>query len=827
MGVYQDPTEEGRTFYATDREPTTNLPFQLWHITGLDNNSKPHPLYVKKSDFAKAHGMPEDFVANDGPGSGSGGSFLGSDMRAAYYGGTALTGTGQNIGLFELAGSDLVDLTTYYSNVGQTEPYTPTLVSTGGYATTCVYGSGGSSGCDDIEQNIDMQQAMGMAPGSNMLYMYVCGAVKANGSGNFSDSACISAMVTTTAAPLSKQIGCSWGWSPADTSTLDPYFEQMASQGQNFFVASGDSAKWSSSNTAWPADDANVVAVGGTDLTTVSAGGAWKSETAWSSSGGGNSTSSIPIPSWQTPVDGCSSCSKTLRNGPDVAAMADCDFYYCGDQKSCGTGLCGTSFAAPMWAGYLALANQQAAANGESIGYINPIIYPQAELGGTTYSNLFHDITTVSCGDASGTGYDLCTGWGTPNGIGLINLLAPSGLTSQTISVTTAPPSSATYNSTFGVAATASSGLAVAITTSGSCSGSGTSSATITMTSGTGTCSVIFNQAGNATYAAAPTVTDTTTATTASQTISFTTNAPSSAGYNSQFTVAATATSGLAVTYTSSGSCTNSGATYTMTSSTGTCSVIANQAGNSNYSAAPTVTQTVNATSASQTISFTTNAPSSAAYNSQFTVAATATSGLAVSFTSSGSCTNSGATYTMTSGTGTCSVIANQAGNSNYSAAPTVTQTVNATSASQTISFTTNAPSSAAYNSQFTVAATATSGLAVSFTSSGSCTNSGATYTMTSGTGTCSVIANQAGNSNYAAAPTSRRPPPRPRPARRSRSPRTRRPRRPITAVHGCGHGHLRLGSQLHQFGLLYQLGRHLHHDQRCRHLLGDRQPIR
>ena len=51
LGVYQDPTED-RTFYSPDREPTVNLPFPLWHITGLDNNSKPHPLYVKKSDYA-------------------------------------------------------------------------------------------------------------------------------------------------------------------------------------------------------------------------------------------------------------------------------------------------------------------------------------------------------------------------------------------------------------------------------------------------------------------------------------------------------------------------------------------------------------------------------------------------------------------------------------------------------------------------------------------------------------------------------------------------------------------------------------------------------
>jgi len=84
--------------------------------------------------------------------------------------------------------------------------------------------------------------------------------------------------------------------------------------------------------------------------------------------------------------------------------------------------------------------------------------------------------------------------------------------TPQTITVTTPAPASAVYNSTFGVAATASSSLPVAITTSGSCSGSGTSSATITMTSGTGTCTVHYNQAGGGSYAAAPEVTENTSA---------------------------------------------------------------------------------------------------------------------------------------------------------------------------------------------------------------------------------------------------------------------------------------------------------------------------
>jgi MBG domain (YGX type)/Bacterial lectin/PASTA domain len=324
---------------------------------------------------------------------------------------------------------------------------------------------------------------------------------------------------------------------------------------------------------------------------------------------------------------------------------------------------------------------------------------------------------------------------------------------SQTITITpSSVPASAAYKSTFTVAATASSGLGVTFTSSGACGNSGS---TYTITSGSGTCSVIANQAGNSNFTAAPQVIKTVSATKASQTISFTVAPPATAAYKTNFTVTATASSALGVTYTSSGACSNSGATYTMTSGTGSCSVIVNQAGNSNYAAATQITQNVTATQAAQTIAFTTNAPASAAYKSTFKVAATGgASGNAVTFTSSGACSNSGATYTMTSGTGSCSVIANQAGNSNYAAASPVTETVTASLVAQAISFTTNPPASANLNTSFTVAATGGgSGIAVTFTSSGSCTNSGAKYTITSATGTCSVIANQAGNSNYAAAP--------------------------------------------------------------------------
>jgi subtilase family serine protease len=428
MGNYQHPTEN-RTFYAPDREPTATLPFPLWHISGLDNYSIPHPLFVKRSDYAKAHGIaPEAVVSHATTGSGPSASFLGSDMRAAYYGGTSLTGAGQNLGLFEFAGTDLADLTTYFKNVGQTNNVPITLLSTDGTSTSCVDSTAGGK-CDDSEQTLDMTQAIGMAPGLASLVMYI-GAT---------DTAIISAM--TTHNPLPTTIGCSWGWTPADPTTLDPYFQKMAAQGQNFFAASGDSSTWSSSNEAWPADDANVVSVGGTDLITAGAAGAWQSETGWTDSGGGISPDGIAIPTWQQlpgVINSSNQGSTTLRNGPDVSANANFTFYVCGDQTTCTANeYGGTSFAAPMWAAYVALVNQQLALNGEPpVGFINPTIYAQNVT--SSYATNFHDITSGTSGSYSAAvGYDLVTGWGTPN-TGLINAL--SSVTTTTAFTISASP---------------------------------------------------------------------------------------------------------------------------------------------------------------------------------------------------------------------------------------------------------------------------------------------------------------------------------------------------------------------------------------------------
>ena len=396
MGTYQHPTEN-RTFFAPDREPTTNLPFALWHISGLDNFSIPRPALVRRDD-SKPHSLA---VTGSCPGA----SFCGSDMRAAYYGGTKLTGKGQSVGLLEYVGTDLADLATYYTNAHQTNNVPITLKSVDGTPTQCL----ASQNCDDTEQTLDMTQALGMAPGLASLVMYI----------GSTDAALFNGMAT--ANPLNYNLSCSWYWRPADPTVDDPYFKEFAAQGQTLFDAAGDSRSWQIGGSIWPADDAWVVSVGGTDLTTTGAGGAWKTETTWFDTGGGISPNNIPIPSWQKKAAaGCASCSQTLRNGPDVAANSNFTFYVCADQTTCTSNVYGgTSFAAPMWAGWLALANQaQAAAGKKPLGFINPQLYI---LGlSSKYGADMHDITLGSNGYSATVGYDLATGFGSPKAGGLI-----------------------------------------------------------------------------------------------------------------------------------------------------------------------------------------------------------------------------------------------------------------------------------------------------------------------------------------------------------------------------------------------------------------------
>jgi xanthomonalisin len=258
---------------------------------------------------------------------------------------------------------------------------------------------GGTSGacpgdCDDGEEAVDIQQIISMAPGASVLIVYE------DTSGN-ADIDIFNAYATDN---IAKQMSFSFGIGDGNAASDEQEFAEFHAQGQNFFVASGDEGA-NLGDGGWPGFSQNVTDVGGTDLTTASAGGAWSSETGWVGSGTGwcdSSNSVTPcyqspydaIPSYQAPVITSQNGGSTkYRNLPDISAEANTDNFWC-SSGTCQGGIGGTSLAAPRWAGFLALVNEQAATNGETVGFLNPLVYTIGQ--GSGYDTAFHDITTGS-----------------------------------------------------------------------------------------------------------------------------------------------------------------------------------------------------------------------------------------------------------------------------------------------------------------------------------------------------------------------------------------------------------------------------------------------
>ena len=387
LNLYKHPTQN-RTFMAPDREPTLGLNVPVLSITGLNTYVLPYPKLV----IGKPAG---------GTGSGPGGQYLGSDMRAAYFGtGTKLTGKGQSLGLMELEGYIPSDIPLYFTTFNQPLNVAVNGISVDGTPVDC-------GQCDDGEQALDIEYSISMAPGMKQVQVYVASDPVAIEEAMASDN-------------TSKQLSTSWGYNE-DFAVEDPIYQEMAAQGQSWFTASGDYVTLQRSGP-WPEEDANIIAVGGTDLVTTGPGGAWQSEPGWADSASGPSVdTTIKIEPYQLPyINRKNNGSKKLRNVSDVSANSDTDMELCAD-GGCGGGAGGTSFASPMWAGFAALANQEAAKEGKpTIGFINPTLYPAYQLD----RGMTHDII----GNASGQypavkGYDLVGGLGSPRGMKTIKAL--------------------------------------------------------------------------------------------------------------------------------------------------------------------------------------------------------------------------------------------------------------------------------------------------------------------------------------------------------------------------------------------------------------------
>ncbi len=406
---YRHPGE-GRNFFAPDTDPTIETNVPILHIAGLDNYVVPRRL----GGALKITPLETNTITDYATGSSPGGFFMGSDFRNAYVPGVTNTGAGQYIAIVDVGGPYYpLDVYMYQTNAGLSTNIVVTNIITTftSYWTNALTGSS----TDEGEEVLDIDMAMSMAPDAVIL----------NYEGEAHD-----VFNQIAVDNLAKQMTLSYGF--GIDSIIQQIFQQFVAQGQAMSQASGDGGADLDGGTGLTGAPYSTI-VGGVSLTTSGTNGPWLSDPTWGGSGGGISGWGIPF--WQQGINMATNLGSTsYRNYPDVAMPADNIFtVYKNGTVVGGTG--GTSAASPLWAGFMALVNQQAATQGNpAVGFINPAIYAIGKGPRTIYTNCFHDITAGNTFNnhnplryAACPGYDLCTGWGTPTGSNTINALVGVG----------------------------------------------------------------------------------------------------------------------------------------------------------------------------------------------------------------------------------------------------------------------------------------------------------------------------------------------------------------------------------------------------------------
>jgi kumamolisin len=402
---YKDTAGSSSLFApAYELQVPTGLAIQAVH--GLQSS------VLRHGHLAQADG------ARNGTGSGSGGGFAPADLKTAYNISSSGGGAGQTLAVFELDGYNASDIVAYENAFNL--PNTP-------LQNVLVDSASGAASGTSAEVTLDIELMAALAPSAAKILVY---------EGPNSDQGILDTYARIANDNLATSISTSWGSAESAVTSAflkseNTIFMQMAAQGQTLFAAAGDAGaddNGSSLSIDDPSSQPYVVAVGGTRLTT-SASQAWSSETTWNSgsasggAGGGGVSAVWSIPSWQRGLASSSSKgSSTMRNTPDVSLHADEStgyaIYWNGSWSVWG----GTSCAAPLWAGYIALVNERRISQGVSpVGYLNPMLYAIGE--STSYGSDFHDIQDGSTNlyYPAVAGYDNATGWGSFNGDHLMN----------------------------------------------------------------------------------------------------------------------------------------------------------------------------------------------------------------------------------------------------------------------------------------------------------------------------------------------------------------------------------------------------------------------
>jgi kumamolisin len=419
----------GETFRG--RQGAVHIPRELEPIVegifGLDNRpqARPHFRILAEPEMTAASSPPSRAAQPR-----ANGFFTPLQIAQLYNFPAGFDGRGQCIALIELGGGyHRADLKTYFAELGLPLPKISwTRVDRGANHPV------GNPNSADGEVLLDIEVAGATAPKARIVVYFA-----PNTDRGFLD-AITTAIHDTRRKP--SIISISWGapevdWTAQALQAFDRAFQEAALLGITVFCASGDSGSNDGiiqdrqhpdrlAHVDFPASSPYVVGCGGTQVNvweaTISQEVAWNDGPTGGATGGGVSDF-FSLPSFQTNAGIPRSINPGRgigRGVPDVAGDASPRSGYLvrvdGQEFPVG----GTSAVAPLWAGLTARLNQ---ALGRPIGFFNPFLYQFASM------DVFHDITsgdndiTNTGGYIAGPGWDACTGFGSPDGAKLLQVL--------------------------------------------------------------------------------------------------------------------------------------------------------------------------------------------------------------------------------------------------------------------------------------------------------------------------------------------------------------------------------------------------------------------
>lgn len=354
----------------------------------------------------------------------TGAAFTAPDLAKLYNFPAGLDGTGQCIGIIELGGGyRTADIKNYFKRLKLPVPKVKTISVDGAKNRPSTANSA------DGEVMLDIEVAAAIAPKALIAVYFAPNSDK-----GFLDAI---TMAIHDAVNKPSVISISWGspeknWTGQAMASFDQAFQAAAALGVTVCCAAGDAGSGDENpdrsppdglaHADFPGSSPSVLCCGGTRL--VAANGAISAETVWNddplrSAGGGGVSDFFALPAYQAAAGVPPSANPGARIGrgvPDVAADADPATGYEVRVDGQNAVFGGTSAVAPLWAGLIALMNQQLK---KPVGFLNPLLYDAA-----VHKTSFRDITTGNIGAYEAKpGWDACTGWGSPNGAALLHSL--------------------------------------------------------------------------------------------------------------------------------------------------------------------------------------------------------------------------------------------------------------------------------------------------------------------------------------------------------------------------------------------------------------------